>query len=103
MKIKTIVTLSLLFIMSFSFVSEHLLAFYADEPCATTSLHESEFDIPEVNVDIHCEIHCEYHNVFLQPKYNIFTVLDTKNTLEILSNNSYLFKTNLKISKPPIT
>ncbi|MCF6341051.1 MAG: hypothetical protein L3J10_09950 [Sulfurimonas sp.] len=106
MKIKTIVSILLLFVMSLSFVSEHILTSYTNytsEICTTTTLHESVFDTPQMIVDTHCEIHCEYHSSYVQPEYNIFTVLDTKNTLRFFSNNSYLLKTYLKISKPPIT
>jgi len=77
MKIKSIVTLSLLFVMSFS-------------------------DTPQ-EVDVNCEIHCEYHHSYLPPKYNTFTILNASNSLEVFTNNSYIFQMNLKISKPPIT
>jgi len=100
MKIKSIITLALLFAMSFSMVHEFVFAFHDDHPCTTTE-YISEMERPSSFGDI-CDIHFEYHQAYLLPQVSVFIQEKSINLLPLAKNDSYNFKTYLDFFKPPI-
>lgn len=105
MKIKSLVILALLFIMSTSLFSEHVFTLYEADSCTSTEHHHELEDSAhhnEMHDEIHCEIHCEYHHSYVLPQQNILTSLNTSSYLPINKKDSYIFNTNLEFFKPPI-
>ena len=112
MKIKSFITFSLLFAISFSIVHEYAFAFYDNEHCNTTEYVE-EFQGPVAHdIDSHesgeheddiCDIHFEYHQAFLLlPDATLFQDDNLRSNI-ILLKETYQFQTNLKFIKPPIS
>ena len=101
MKIKSFVTLSLLFALSFSIVHEYVFAFYDTHHCNVGEF-VSELDSSGDHGDI-CDIHFEYHHVFVLPQEHIF-VQETQSFLKpVIYKESYKFLANLDFMKPPIS
>lgn len=101
MKIKNVVTLALLFVLSFSIVHEFVYAYVDDEHCSTAE-YFAELEGPTNHGDI-CDTHYEYHTTYILPQIDTMYYSIEINKNEISKNDSYLFKTYLKIIKPPIT
>lgn len=101
MKLKSMVTLALLFVMSFSLIHEYVFAYYDDDHCSATE-YVAELEGPTEHGDI-CDIHYEYHSTYILPqsdaKFNPIQISYN----QISKNDSYLFKTYSKIIKPPIS
>jgi hypothetical protein len=100
MKTKSVVTLILLFVMSFSIMHEYIFALYDPEPC-TTSEYVLEFEGPTDKDDI-CDIRYKYHHAFLQPQYLVIPKVNVPNFSFTPKDESYIFQTNLELIKPPI-
>ena len=100
MKIKSLITLALLFVLGFSTVHEYVFAFYDSDTCTTTE-YVQELDIPSDHGDI-CDIHFEYHQAYMFSSNNIFLQKINKTSELILEKKSYDFQTNLSFVKPPI-
>jgi hypothetical protein len=112
MKIKSFITFSLLFAISFSIVHEYAFAFYDDEHCDTTE-YVKEFQGPVAHdIDSHessaheddiCDTHFEYHQAFLLlPNATLFQDYDLRSNIT-LAKETYQFQTNQKFIKPPIS
>ena len=112
MKIKSFITFSLLFAISFSIVHEYAFAFYDDEHCDTTE-YVQEFQGPVAHdIDSHessaheddiCDTHFEYHQAFLLlPDTALLQEHALRSNL-IPVKETYQFQTNLKSIKPPIS
>jgi len=107
MKIKSLITFSLLFALGFSMVHEFAFAFYDDEHCNTTE-YVQEFQGPNLHEssDSHddiCEIHFEYHQACLLFQNSVLLQNHNlrSNTLPI--KETYQFLVNLDSIKPPIS
>lgn len=100
MKIKSMLPLILLFVMSFSLVHEYVFASYDNNHCSVSE-YISELEVPSGHGDI-CDIHYEYHHAYLLPQYSILAQMNSTNSLLSQKKESYIFQTNLKFFKPPI-
>lgn len=101
MKIKSLITLSLLFVLGFSMVHEYVFAFQDDDPC-TVSEYVSEIEAPSSHGDI-CDIHYEYHQAFLLPQVTTLPQSSDLSSNTILCNEIYQFQANLEFFRPPIS
>jgi len=100
MKLKSIVTLALLFVLGFSMIHEYAFTIFDPEPCSVTE-YVQEFDAP-THVDDLCDAHYEYHHAYMLPQNDLFAQTDFINYVSIPENYSYTFKTYLKTIIPPI-
>lgn len=100
MKTKSIATLALLFVMSFSVVHEFAFAYFDDGHCSASE-YISEIEAPTDHGDI-CDTHYEYHTAYVLPQvYAEFNPVQIRYN-RISQSDSYLFKTYSKTIKPPI-
>ena len=100
MKLKSLVTLSLLVVFGFSTLHEFAFAYFDDDHCTTTE-YIAELDAPQNHGDI-CDIHFEYHQAYLLPE-NIIAQNPHTNTLKVqINKESYNFKVHSYFLKPPI-
>ena len=100
MRTKSIATLALLFVMSFSVVHEFAFAYFDDGHCSPAE-YISEIEAPTDHGDI-CDTHYEYHTAYVLPQvYAEFNPVQIRYN-QISQSDSYLFKTYSKIIKPPI-
>jgi len=100
MKIKSFITLTLLFVLGFSIIHEYAFTFYDNEHCTVTE-YVAELEAPSNHGDI-CDIHFEYHQAFVLSSNTILPKLQDK-TLKIkIDKESYNFQTHLNFLKPPI-
>ncbi|WP_373036208.1 hypothetical protein [Sulfurimonas sp.] len=101
MRFKSLITLTLLFVISFSIVHEYV---YAAFDTYHTSVHEyvSEFDTPTSHEDL-CDIHFEYHQSFLLSQNLVLPDIDFRSTANKTDKETYNFKTHLELYKPPVS
>ena len=101
MKLKSIITFSILLALSFSITHEFAYTFLDEEQC-TVNEYVAELDAP-TGVDELCDTHYEYHNIYTFSQDNIF-IQDVDKTSElIIQNESYNFSINSDLVIPPIT
>ena len=100
MKIKSIVSLLLLFVISFSLVHEFAFAYLDDEHCSTSE-YIAELERPTECGDI-CDVHYEYHAAYILPNTDLQFITTQINDNQITENDTYLFQTYSKTIKPPI-
>ncbi|MDQ7044422.1 MAG: hypothetical protein Q9M32_00715 [Sulfurimonas sp.] len=101
MKIKSIITLALLFTMSFSVVHEYVFAFYDNDHCNVEE-YISELEAPSHHGDI-CDIHFEYHVAYILPSAPRYQIeVPQKNSFHI-DKEIYLSFNSLQLYKPPIS
>jgi len=100
MKLKNVSALLLIFAIAFSILHEFTFAFTDEESFATTE-HALDFNHP-VGCDVACDAHCEYHHSYVLPIVDKNFQVNLVSFFKIPKNNSYVFKTHLKIIKPPI-
>jgi len=101
MKIKSLITFSILFALSFSMVHEYAFAFYDDEHCNVAE-YISEIEAPSSHGDV-CDIHFEYHQAFLLPQDTILPTNNDMNSKPVPAKDTYQFHVNLDFIKPPIS
>ena len=100
MKMKSLITLALLFTLGFSMVHEYAFASHEDEHYTSIS-YEEEINHLSNHEDT-CEIHFEYHQSYLLSQNNTFSNLESS-SLEInLDKEIYIAFTPLTFLKPPI-
>ncbi len=102
MKIKNLIVLLLLLMMSTSVLAEHLFNAYKDSSCVS-STHTSMVKDSLSLDDSSCELHCELHHVYLLPIQTKLPLLKNISSLVIKQSNSYFYQDNLKFFKPPIS
>ena len=100
MKTKNIITLALLFTMSFSMVHEYVFTFYDSDRCSAIE-YISEIDAPSHHGDI-CDIHFEYHIAYILPYNRIYQTSIPKYNSEFSFEEISLTFNPLKLYKPPI-
>ena len=100
MKLKGIITFSLLLTLGFSIFHSFVFVEFDTHKCSVNE-YVSEFDAPIGLHDI-CDIHFEYHQAYIFPQDNFsLQNIDTISEL-ILEHESYDFSTNLELVIPPI-
>jgi|SaaInlStandDraft_4_1057021.scaffolds.fasta_scaffold139911_1 hypothetical protein len=100
MKCKSLITISLLFVLSFSIVHEYI---FASMHAAHGDMIEyvNEFKNPTAHGDI-CDAHSEYHQAFVLEQVDFLANIHAPRTLNTGDHNHYQFYTNLEFFKPPI-
>ena len=100
MKIKSLVTFALLFVLGFSIVHEFAFANFDNNHCSTTE-YIAELDNSQNHGDI-CDIHFKYHQAYLLSE-NFIVQNPHTNSLKIkIDKESYTLKTYSTFLKPPI-
>jgi len=100
MKIKSLVTLALLFVLGFSIVHEFAFASYEHNHDSALE-YVAELNAPANHGDI-CDTHFEYHQTFsLLEKVAFFQLKDSSLKIKTYKE-SYNFQINLNFLKPPI-
>ncbi|MDF1875620.1 hypothetical protein JHD48_07720 [Sulfurimonas sp. SAG-AH-194-I05] len=99
MKRKKLVSLVVLFVLSFSVVHEYAFAYFDDNHCTAVE-YVSELETPSNHGDI-CDIHFEYHQSFVLQQLPHLSLFQ-KDSLSLLSDKeTYTFETKLLFFKPP--
>ncbi|MDA3945351.1 MAG: hypothetical protein PF439_01545 [Helicobacteraceae bacterium] len=101
MKIKSIITLALLFAIGFSSVHAYVFAFYDEEHLSAVE-YVSQLQAPSSHGDI-CDVHFEYHQAFLLPQNSAIPDAKQLSFAETSQDESYCFQTHLDFFKPPIS
>ena len=101
MKIKSFVSLSLLFALSFSIVHEFAFASFHDDHCDSVAEYVHEVQNPSDHGDI-CDTHFEYHQAYLMPQHTLLPMHHSHANNKKLHKESYNFHINLDFLKPPI-
>jgi len=101
MKRKSLVTLVLLFVMSFSILHEYTFAMIDEDHCSVSE-YANEIAGPVHKGDI-CDIHYEYHMAYLLPSEQKYPQTSYINTKPRIHKESYKFTQNLDFIKPPIS
>ena len=101
MRLKNIITFSVLFALSFSMVHEFVFSELDENKCSVSE-YVLEFDAPTGADDI-CDIHFEYHQAAMFPQKS-FSILDVDRISElIIKKESYDFSINQDLIIPPIS
>ena len=100
MKIKSFITFSLLFALSFSMVHEYVFASYHNGHCESVE-HADISETQSLHVDI-CETHFEYHQASLLPQNMLLPQSNNLGSKTISNKETYQFSANLDFLKPPI-
>jgi len=100
MKLKSLITFSILLALSFSITHEFAYAFLDEEKCTVTE-YVHELDAP-TGVDALCDTHHEYHQAYMFPKEQFSTQNLDKASELIIQNESYQFSINSDLVIPPI-
>jgi len=100
MKIKSLVTFALLFVLSFSIVHEYAFAYVeSDHSSVTEYVSELEGSSEHKNL---CDIHFEYHQSFLLSENATLSKLEHNSCKIATDKESYNFQIYLNFLKPPI-
>ena len=100
MKRKSLVTLVLLFVMSFSILHEFTFAMIDEDHCSVVE-YAHEIAGPVHKGDI-CDIHFEYHLAYILPQKQELAQNINIDSKPIILKESYTFTPNLDFIKPPI-
>jgi len=101
MRLKSLTTLALLFVISFSIVHEYVYASHNDDHCSAIE-YISEFDTPSSHGDL-CDIHFEYHQSYLLSQNIVLPDVEFKPKPDKIDKETYNFKTLTTLYKPPIS
>lgn len=99
MKIKSIITLALLFSMSFSIVHEYAFAFYDEDHC-NVSEYVYELQAPSSHGDI-CDVHFGYHATYILSSQYLHQFSMAKDGLFSNLNEAYISYNPSELYKPP--
>jgi len=106
MKLKSFVTLALLFVLGFSVVHEFVYAAHEHDHCdhnehsnAIEYVHEQ--NTPSNHGDI-CDIHFEYHQSYTLSQNTNLPDIDYKPKPDTIDKETYNFKTHTNLYRPPI-
>jgi len=100
MKLKNIITFSILIALSFSIVHEFAFAAFDENQCSVSEF-VNEFDAPTGADDI-CDIHYEYHQAFMYPNMDILIPkIDKISELQI-KKETYTLKITQDLVIPPL-
>lgn len=101
MKLKNIITFSILLALSFSALHEFAFADFEEEHCSISE-YISEFEAPNDCGDI-CDIHYEYHEASMFPPKKFYMQNVDKISKSIMLKENYDFWVNLNLVIPPIS
>ncbi len=101
MKLKSIITLALLFVLGFSIVHEYAFALYEDNHCSAME-YVHELSEGEAHDDA-CDVHFEYHQSFLLSPKVVIPNVEYATLTDSLYKKSYNFQIELNLFKPPIS
>ena len=93
------ITLALLFTMSFSVVHEYVFAFYDQNPCSVSE-YVDEIQVPSAHGDI-CDLHFGYHVPYILPALSLTEFNIPKDALFSNTNETYIAYTTSELYKPP--
>jgi len=100
MKLKSIITFSILIALSFSIVHEFAFAAFDENQCSVSEF-VNELDAPTGADDI-CDIHYEYHQAYMFPNENIsIHKIDKLSELQI-KKETYNQKITQDLIIPPL-
>ncbi|MCF6309534.1 MAG: hypothetical protein L3J19_03535 [Sulfurimonas sp.] len=99
MKLKSIITFSILVALSFSIMHEFAFAEFDEKHCSISE-YVSELEAPNNCGDI-CDIHFEYHQAYVFPQKKFYVQNIDKTSELIILKESYDFSTNLDLVIPP--
>ncbi len=100
MKFKSLITLALLFVFSFSIVHEYEFTSHDNNHCAGVE-HVHELSLPTLDANI-CDAHCKYHQSFVLSQNIIVANIEYISLINTINKESYDFQTHLEFFKPPI-
>jgi hypothetical protein len=99
MKLKTLTTLALLFVLGVSVVHEYAVNFHECSHCDVKE-YLSKFESPIDHCD-NCIVHIESHQPFLLSQNIFMSNLEYKPTSNEKLEETYKFKIQLEFYKPP--
>lgn len=99
MKLKSIITFSILLALSFSILHEFAFAEFEEKHCSVSEF-VSELDAPSNCGDI-CDIHFEYHQAYMFPPKKFYIQNVDRISKSIILKESYDFSINLDLIIPP--
>ena len=100
MKIKSFVTLALLFVLGFSIAHEYVFASFESDHSSVAE-YVAELEVPSEHHD-HCDIHFEYHQSFLLAEDITLPKLEHNSFKIETDKESYHFQIHEDFLKPPI-
>jgi len=100
MKINSLVTLALLFVLSFSIAHEYVFAYFESDHSSVVE-YVAELEVPSEHKDL-CSIHFEYHQSFLLAEDITLSKLEHNSFKIAIDKESYNFQIYLNFLKPPI-
>ncbi|MCK4874653.1 MAG: hypothetical protein KAS26_02290 [Sulfurimonas sp.] len=100
MKIKSFITLSLLFALSFSMTHEYVFASYHNGHCESVEYADIS-ETQNLHVDI-CETHFECQQASLLPQNMLLPQGNNLSSKTISNKEIYQFSASLNFLKPPI-
>jgi len=102
MKKNKLISLALLFVLSFSIVHEFAFMYLDNDHCSTTE-YVSELDTPSEHGDV-CDVHYKFHQASFFPTQTIvLPKVELKYTELALIKKSYYFNNPQELFKPPIS
>ena len=99
MKLKSIITFSILLALSFSIMHEFTFTLLDEEQCSVSD-YVNELDAP-TGVDELCDIHYEYHQAYMFPQKQFYMQNVDEISELIIEDKSYNFSLNLDLIIPP--
>jgi len=101
MKSKSILTLALLFVLSFSVFHGFVFASHDDNHHHKVTEYINEFNSHSSH-DTTCDIHVEYHQSYKIKKKTTIPNIEYISLASLVLKESYNFKTSLELFRPPI-
>ncbi len=97
-----LLTLLLLFSISFNIAHAYVIAEYDAHPCEVHEyVHEFQ-NAHGIEADDICHLHHFFHMAFILPPINIVLFHDDVNTLHSQKRNTYTYNSHKNFLKPPI-
>ena len=102
MKLKHLISLALLFVLSFSIMHEFAFTYLDNDHC-TTAEYVSELELPSEHGDV-CDVHYKFHqSIFFPSQPMILPKVELEYSELALIDVSYYFNNPLELFKPPIS
>ena len=102
MKKNKLISLALLFVLSFSIVHEFAFIYLEGDHCSATE-YFSELEIPSKHGDV-CDVHYKFHqSIYFPAQVIILPKVETIHQDLVLISESYYFNNPLELYKPPIS
>ena len=102
MKKNKLISLALLFVLSFSIVHEFAFMYLDNDHCTTTE-YVSELDTPSEHGDV-CDVHYKFHqSIFFPSQIIVLPKIELQHSKLVLFDESYYFYNPHQLNKPPIS